>query len=460
MARQSSLKFKYPSLVKLGCVTMGVMVTTILVLTIVSLVNVKDLKKESEKFYKNHANEISGINSIEQGGYIHIVLPQNVEVVYIGSNKMRTRSLDSTSSAENDPPKDKDVFANNAGYGKNKSLIYYDNMANFNPGKDGKNFYFADDTGFVGNGWNITYDSQGKLTLSATPFNVTLPQNGDGTCFNCALGHVQALAYVNNPVFMPNDGTEVFFGGRYSCTIWGVENHPFGEQVTSIEDDIRLAGCGFNTITLPGFGETAQNRMGAYTVADIFLSKGRKIGGSDNIEFTIFVIYEILPFGKTNYGGNLGDYHGFTHAIPVGKIVSKDGWVSLATSYNRKAGTIRFWVEGKLVHSINAVGIAIDRKYRILDHGGVDRLSFPQYVFRGQGIFTLLDAYKPNNLNLEPYKPLVQLDNDNTHYFDIVKGDGSFAQFYDSTNKKSNRLFGQSAILKVDYTSAWTEMNV
>jgi hypothetical protein len=423
------------------CRTIGWLI--LLGLTLSTLLVTVNLREDAKKWFKNNNNGNGNTNAVA----VNIVLPTS-------SNVANIFTLSGDTGITLIPRR---YTAGSAGYqGTNKEQIYVDDQTGFNPNADGKNFYFADDTGFIGNGWNITKGEKGTfLTLTAAPYNVTLPFTGDGTCPTCALGHVQALSYFNVPTEMPDEDIEIFYGGRYSCDI-DTSNHPFGNQV-NVEDDIRIAACGFNTASFPGFGETATNRMGVWTVADIFLSKGKKLGGSGK-SFWVYGIYEILPFGKTNFGGPLGDYHAFTHAIPLVKVDSKDGFVDLAISYNRKRGTIKYWVEGQLAYTVDRVGFPLETKWmRILDHGGVDRLSFPKFVFRGKGIFTLLDAFKVNNKNFAKNNPLVQLDSEPSHYLDVFSPTDASPTFFDPLSKRSNRLYRQTTVFKVQYESAWKE---
>jgi hypothetical protein len=75
----------------------------------------------------------------------------------------------------------------------------------------------------------------------------------------------------------------------------GTADHPFGNAVTNVEDDLRLASFALNAIDL----ET-------YMVFDIFYTNKR-----------IYAVYEHLPFGRQSMGGPFGEYAAFTYAIPL-----------------------------------------------------------------------------------------------------------------------------------------------
>ena len=183
----------------------------------------------------------------------------------------------------------------------------------------------------------------------------------------------------------------------------------------------------------------------------------------------VFAIYEHLPFLKPGWpippiyqGPNLeqiGDYHGFTHAVPIYErdqtIAPMDEKLDLEFRYNRKQGVLEWWINGVQRLSWSRIGAAMDRQYRALDHNGPDTRFEPEGFCAGFGLFSLLDCHETSeDIYLDPAPvqlcvPPVEYINPKAELlwpYGIAQLDTTFL---DTTSALGNRLFGQGAQLTV-----------
>ena len=188
-----------------------------------------------------------------------------------------------------------------------------------------------------------------------------------------------------------------------------------------------------------------------------------------------FAIYEHLPFLKPGWpippiyqGPNLvqaGDYHGFTHAVPIYErdqtIAPMNEKLDLEFRYNRLGGVFEWWINGVKRLSWSRIGAGMERQYRALDHNGPDTRFEPEGFCAGFGLFSLLDCHETSeDIRLDPAP--VQLCTPEIEYvnpkselmwpYGVAEMDTSFL---DMSSLIGNRLFGQGAQLTVSTLSVY-----
>lgn len=301
-------------------------------------------------------------------------------------------------------------------------------------GAAAKWFHFSA-LGFVGNDGIVT-DHQGSIEVEAAgthaltgepAFTLSVAQE-DQSFLPGGFDHVKWLVYSNSTASSGYPGFDAVAGRRLAChtvlsgRTYGVDNHPFGSNVTHPDGDFRLAAFAFNTIDF----ET-------YMVFDFLLTND-----------TIYAFYERLPFGR---GPTLGtNYAAFSYAIPVAPYYA-DVPVALSISYDRAASEVEWRVNGLPVLQVPNVGARLpDRTYMTLDHGGEDTLVDVRQLACGMGLFTILDGALPG------MAPLVRLSNAADFYFAPDVGHPTPVTFVDEQSETTSRLFGQGASLRVWHT--------
>ncbi|WP_446209966.1 DUF6081 family protein [Micromonospora sp. IBSANI012] len=240
-----------------------------------------------------------------------------------------------------------------------------------------------------------------------------------------ALDHVKWLAYPQHLAGTGVQGFDAVPGRVLSFETWlsgrtyGTSGHPFGDQVTDFEDDLRLA-----SVAMPVLDhETAM-------VFDFFLTNKR-----------VYVFYERLPHAR----GQLGDYAAFLHTVPVADRTVDDEHHAVI-SYDRAAGTVRWFLDGEEVFSVDRIGHPLpSREHLMLDHGGEPTTVAPRQLAGGMGMFTILDGALPGR----SARGLVRLTTADAHYVDPVAGAPRPQAFVDGSSLPGNRLFGQGAELRL-----------
>lgn len=306
------------------------------------------------------------------------------------------------------------------------------------------------------------------LPLNGSSFTFGVPPLGtDGPTIGGLFDHVKFLAYSVNT-------TAPEFEGEL-CSRWvgsgaqlNVDLQPFGNAVKNPDEDCRLA-C-FNFVSID---------------TDLLLTFDW-ICTND----IIYALAERLPLLGT-------DYAAYTYLIPVYK--RKPGVNPLKdvhqfeTCYNRSKGTMTWILDGHPVFAINQFGVRLTKKnafvfdkngkkvglknpsrLKILDHGGADQLVTPINLQSGISFFTLLDAYRPNNIKGKDNaktQGLVRLESSEFRFpgifyynnpltFDITSGGPAATFVQDSplditglqhtpTIPWQFRLFGQGAELRL-----------
>jgi hypothetical protein len=217
-----------------------------------------------------------------------------------------------------------------------------------------------------------------------------------------AVDHVKFLTFQNTVIPVTDDGLESVIESQVAgeqifsninldgpCSIDVSGNFPsaYTGYVRDAQEDIRLCGAALTTID-----------MTTLMVADFFFSNN--IG---------YAFYERLPNAKTL----LNNYWAFSHAIP---IFVRSNNTPINDFYNIQIAwtptTVRWLVDGVEVYKVERLGLPIDEKFRIINHGGVAPNGLTVAGIQGGfGLFTLVDASLPNNYsrNLGP-QPLTNLN--------------------------------------------------
>lgn len=288
-------------------------------------------------------------------------------------------------------------------------------------------FYFSSGT-FVGNDGVITPLSNGmhvgtpatNLTTGLPRFSLTVGQEETNGGMPGGLDHVKWLAFMNHTASTGFSGFDAVHGQELSCSTriigqtFGTREHPFGSKASG--NDLRTAAFAQNTIDFE-----------SYMVFDFFFTNKR-----------VYAIYERLSFGWTT----TKKYAAFTFAVPVASR-SQDTVHDVKIAYDRSAGIVRWILNGKEVYRVTQIGRRIDRRFMVMDHGGVEETVDMRQLNCGMGTFTLLDGSQGS-------KPgLVRLSSKPNYYFSPKSGEPSVQSFADETSQYSSRIFGQGAEFRI-----------
>lgn len=335
-----------------------------------------------------------------------------------------------------------------------ENILFLDDMKNFannvGPASAGRNYFYFNYGSSNADDGAVSY-SGGALTVNSVPFTkVWTPTFPDP---NGALGHVYYLVYRKDPVPLPSDGTEFTYEGSISVQ-QTIGNLPIQilPGITRTTEDIRIASAAMNVIDFSTF-----------VVFDVFFS-----------DEMIYALYERLPFGKPLWGGNLGDYHAFTHVIPIAHR-KKTEFSKVAITINRKESTVKWSVDGVEKFKISRIGYPLDRTIRLNDHGGVPELVDLKSVSPGFGTFSLMDFSNPVtdlslnmalNVSISATNPLLMLGPD-TQYQDPHRtkmngspvpvgqapevGGGDYLFLKPAGSVATDALFGNGAVINIQY---------
>ncbi|MFC8619115.1 DUF6081 family protein [Micromonospora purpureochromogenes] len=272
--------------------------------------------------------------------------------------------------------------------------------------------------------------AEGLRVVSGGPegrpvFTRTVAQDTTPGAVPGVLDHVKWLVYTTHRTADGTPGFEVPTGQVLTGTAvvsgrtHGTTGHPFGDQVTDPEDDLRLASTGINAVD----PET-------YVIVDFLLTNRR-----------VYAFYERLPFARAE----LGRYAAFSYGVPVADRSPEDEH-ELALSYDRDAGVVRWLLDGREVFRVDRIGHHLPgREHLMLDHGGTEALVVPRQLNFGMGMLTLLDGALPGHSPVG----LVRLVGDPGFYVDPVAGEPAPQRFVDEASRPGSRLFGQGAELSV-----------
>lgn len=352
------------------------------------------------------------------------------------------------------------------------SMLFFDSFGDYAVGGSGNYYYFSDAVGGDADDGVVT------LPTAGTPYlDINSGVGGAGFAKTLAptpipaatggLDHVHYLVYRNGSIALPDDGREFVYEARVAAqTQAGTVPAALADGVTNAGDDIRIAGSAINMLD-----------FASWCVFDIFFSNE-----------TIYAFVERLPFGKPSFGGAGPDYHAYSHAIPIAKRNKASPLTqfdTVAIALNRKESTAKYYVNNELKFVYKDFGIPLDRKYRILDHGGPATKVDLQQINVGFGTFTLLDMANPVYESLpqalsvatytgatvedsiNPNRPLVQLGLDAQYLdpqrtvaatgADLAVGvapdalGGVFDFLSKASANTSTRLFGNGSRLRIQW---------
>ena len=200
--------------------------------------------------------------------------------------------------------------------------LYYDDFSQgFVPGIPGSPYSYFSGPDFSGNdaaGGVVVVPN--SLTVNSTPFTFTAPNNND---------NIKYFVYKNQPFNAPMQGEIVFetimssqqtgLGGLPDC-LSAVNASVSG--VNNVNSDMRLADSVFAVLDFASF-----------------LFFGFMLTNED-----IYVMYEVSPLGKPQFGGPGPDYDAFSSLVPIEKRNVDDplgDFVKLSIGYNYDQTNIR-----------------------------------------------------------------------------------------------------------------------
>ncbi|WP_380284554.1 DUF6081 family protein [Kitasatospora purpeofusca] len=251
-------------------------------------------------------------------------------------------------------------------------------------------------------------------------FSQTVPQDYP---MGGELDHAKWVTLTSHQASTGYAGFDAVPGYELSCETWltartyGTAGHPFGPSVPA--DDLRLAAAAVNAVD----AETG-------LIFDFFVTGDK-----------VYAFYERSPY----YHDTLGDYASFAFAIPVAdrNPATKN---HLRIGYDRAAGVVRWYVDGKKVYEVGRLGHHVSRAHMVLDHGGTQKDVRPRQLNCGMGLFSVLDGSAPGR----PGSGLVRLTDAKPFYFDPATGAPAEQRFQDDASLPGSRLFGQGAELAMD----------
>ena len=268
--------------------------------------------------------------------------------------------------------------------------------------------------------------TENNMTVSSVPFTTTT----DGL-----FDHVKYLVYQSRSYVAPSCNYEIVYESVINATQTLPTEIPYPDDLRGVNNaaaDPRVASSALNVVDPDNF-----------LVFDIMFTNQQ-----------IFAVYERLPIGRTA----TNNYCAFTHLIPIGQC-DPTTFTKVAIAYNKKAGYVRWLINGQEKFRVDRLGFPIDRKYRILDHGGIPSLIVPRNLLYGFGTFTLLDMYNPNNPGAEYNSGLLRLAG--FPEFDPLLttqvGEPVPATFVQNVYDANFALFGQGATMKLVYLTVYIQ---
>lgn len=262
--------------------------------------------------------------------------------------------------------------------------------------------------------------SKGKNPATGEPaYTHTLPQEKDPSGVPGQFDHVKWLVYMNHKASAGLPGWDAVHGQELAFETWisgqtfGTHAHPFGDAVRDPGDDLRLAMLGQITCDF-------ESGM----VFDFLFTNKR-----------LYAFYERLTFARTPQK----NYAAFSYAVPVAQR-TPGALHHVKIAYDRKAGVVRYLVEGQEVLRVRP-GRHIDSQWLMIDNGGDEEDVDMRQLVGGLGMFSLLDG-------LDSGRRLVRLSGD-PGYYQPHRGMGPpTVAFMDEQSHPGNRLFGQGGELR------------
>jgi hypothetical protein len=326
-------------------------------------------------------------------------------------------------------------------------LFFDDFSEGFAPGAPGSPFSFFKNTA----AGVVTNDAAGGvatgingLTVRSVPFLTTKPTGFD------------SLKYlVLTAPYVAPDGGELLYEASVAGEQTGLSGLPSilkaatpdsVQGVNNVNSDARLSSSAmvavdFTTMMVFGFLLTNED---------------------------IYVLYERLPFLRTDWGGPGPNYLGFRHVIPVGKRNTADplnDFAVLGIAYNKTKGVVRWLLNGVEVFVVNRIGLPLQRKFRILEQTPPGqqmdpaKVVTPQSLQFGFGTLSLMDSTNPQNPGQRNNDGLVDLTQGGhlLHANPVVTAvDGSslpahYISPYPLPSPSNGTNFGQGNIVVVKY---------
>jgi len=297
-------------------------------------------------------------------------------------------------------------------YGANPRTPFQDNFSNYSVGLPTSSYQYFTFLGNYADDAVATYDSVNRV------LNLNSGVGGGGftkiwtPAIPALTGGLDRSKYAvlkNVPVPLPNNGEEV---------IW--------ESCAAMEQQIGTIPASM----LPGVtNPIADPRIATSAISCIDFASWLNFSFYLTNE-QVYAGYERLPLGLPPFGGT-GNYHAFSHLIPVQKRASdnpSNNFAVYAIAINRQKSMVRWLINGNEVFRVIGLGMPIDRTYRLADSGGNDQIPDVASISLGFGNFTLLDMINPvkdtslpetlaasstvggASAAIEPLRPLVELE--------------------------------------------------
>lgn len=251
-------------------------------------------------------------------------------------------------------------------YGPFPKTIFQDYFVNFSVGPT-KNFDYVGDGSSVGDDGVATYDPVNRLldinsgvggAGFAKTWTPTVPDPA-------VVGNRYHYTIISNKTFpVPSNGEEFVYEACFSATQQiGTIPPSLAEGVTDPNSDLRIASAG------------------------IFMATGFAVG-----MFSIFVTNNVVYAGYERLSV-------FSHFIPIEVRPSSaapiDEYSVYAMAYNKKAGYVRWLINGVEKYRVYNVGVPLDRSLRLVDKTNAnDVISFDDLSI-GISTYAPLDFINP-----------------------------------------------------------------
>ena len=244
------------------------------------------------------------------------------------------------------------------------------------------------------------------------------------------LDHTKLVVIRNQSISLDKDSLLVMEAEVDGMQNFGLLPSCYKDQISSLHSDFRIAGGAVNCLDLKPIDGDQPSNM----VFDFIITND-----------TIWAVYERLPFGKRDFGGNQ-DYQSFTCAIPIYSRNDPKRFVKLSIIFDRSRSEVHFLVEDEVRLVIDNIGFPLE-EYMIYNGGGIPTKVDLKRISFGFGTFSILDMTDPN----DPYSKtgLLQLNKD-----DYYEKPYDFTSVSDDPSKRL-RLFGNGFILRLKQMRAY-----
>jgi len=340
-------------------------------------------------------------------------------------------------------------------------LLFIDAFDTFKPGQKEKHMwnFFSDGEGFCASDGKWKTGRNG-LTVNAKRFTKTFPEDSDDVHQLGYLDHIKTFFILNSEFEVPQCG-EVYGEAWMSARIFGAdapcvcESPPdgFGKFVVDPSSDLRLGYADFSMLDF-----------------DSGVHLGFAVTNA-----AIYALYEQWPFNGDDGCGE--PRANFAAAYYVGGRNVKEpmcDFARLGLAVDRVRGGL-WYLNNNLVHQQVRLGTLPDPKHTLYRTcGGSASEVTVKCVRIGFGLFTMLDAFAPNNPEYsvisggrggrkgsicgdmcassssasdERQVALVRLSS--TAYYAPLRPTSRPLFVYSDCNPRRNRLFGQGAVMQL-----------